>query len=613
MLIIVNILLYKDIDSSCYENDGKTLKKVNDTSLDLKISARCEIISSECFKNLKTLQSFSFEENPNLKTIENQGFYQCSNLSIINLSSCTKLTTISNYAFFECSKVTEILLPNGLKEIQSDAFRSNSLVTTITIPSSVEKIGSSAFSSCSKLTNVTFAEGSNLTSLEDYVFSKTNITSFEIPENVNQIDVDAFSGSNITNITLNPSNHHFSIENSILYSENKNILYFTINKSLENIVIPASVTTLGEKCFSESKLTSIIIPSNVKRIENNAFSSCKNLISVTFLGSLDYIGSGIFSDCNNLEFINFPYSSMIVNSYTFISYYNPKVNMSFTHKTLFSSDAIKRKTNVYVSYLNEQNLIITTNALIMNSNQTIIYEYLGYNIYSIIIPYTVRTIKSSAFENSTSSISFEQNSQLSIIENNAFRNCSNLNKLDFSSNNHLQTIQFSSFKDCSNLVEIIFSSTNLYINNNAFENCTKLAKVINILNIPDQCFSGCSKLKQVTIQENARTIGFRSFENCIALTNIIIPSTVETISEYSFVNCNKLKSITFSQENSLSMIFVNSFSGCDSLQNISNFESNKHKCIDNTLYFKNDKNLDLIYHLSQSLDKVLIVNCTIIC
>lgn len=165
MLIIVNILLYKDIDSSCYENDGKTLKKVNDTSPYLIISAKCEKIANSCFSNLKSLESFSFEENPNLTTIGSSCFSSCTNLQIIGLSSCTKLTTISNYAFFECSKVTEILLPNGLKEIQNSAFQSNSEITTITIPSSVETIGSRAFEKCYKLTNVIFAEGSNLTSL----------------------------------------------------------------------------------------------------------------------------------------------------------------------------------------------------------------------------------------------------------------------------------------------------------------------------------------------------------------------------------------------------------------------------------------------------------------
>ncbi|EAY19151.1 surface antigen BspA-like [Trichomonas vaginalis G3] len=554
-----------------------------------EIPASVTILTEYCFSRLSSLKSFSFGENPNLTIIGKESFKDCINLEIINLSSCTKLTTIFNDAFSGCSKVTEILLPKGLKVIQNYAFRINSLVTTVRIPSSVEKLNDGAFEDCSNLTNIIFEEGSNLTSLEDFIFSGTEITSFEIPQNVKEIKVDAFSASKITHITIKSSNPYFSIENNTLFSKNKSILYFVLNKSLENFEIPDSVTTLGEKCFNGLKFFSITIPSNVKRIENYAFNNCNNLINVTFLGSLEFIGNDIFYNCKNLELITFPNSSMIVNGNLFISSNNKKAAMSFTHKTLFSSDAIQRIIKVSVSYLNEHDLIITTNALIMKSNQTIIYEYWGYNISDITIPNTVKNIKSNSFENSTiSSINFDQNSQPSVIEDYAFRNCTNLKAIEFSSSNSIT------------------------LGKSTFENCINLEKAINILNISDHCFSECTNLRQVTIREDAKYIGFKSFENCISLKSISIPSTVETISEYSFLNCNNLESITFSEQNNLTTFEINSISECKSLQNISNFKSNKYKCIDNTLYSINDTKLDLIYHLSQSKDSVLVINCSVI-
>ena len=132
-------------------------------------------------------------------------------------------------------------------------------------------------------------------------------------------------------------------------------------------------------------------------------------------------------------------------------------------------------------------------------------------------------------------------------------------------------------------------------------------------NIQDKCFSGCSNLSTISIMEVTTLIGIRSFENCNSLYKITIPSSVKTISEYAFINCNNLRSITFSQENSLSKISINSISGCESLKSISNFESDKYKCIDNTIYYKNNTKLDLIYHLSKSIDKVLLINCDVIC
>ena len=90
-MIMFLALRDKDIDSSCYSSDGKTLTEVKDTSPYLRISSTCEIIKDNCFNGLKTLFSFSFQENPNLTTIRDNSFNDCTNLTIINLSSCTKL------------------------------------------------------------------------------------------------------------------------------------------------------------------------------------------------------------------------------------------------------------------------------------------------------------------------------------------------------------------------------------------------------------------------------------------------------------------------------------------------------------------------------------------
>ena len=42
--------------------------------------------------------------------------------------------------------------------------------------------------------------------------------------------------------------------------------------------------TIGGGCFAGDGLEEITIPSDVKRIENNAFDSCKNLKKITFTG-----------------------------------------------------------------------------------------------------------------------------------------------------------------------------------------------------------------------------------------------------------------------------------------------------------------------------------------
>ncbi|EAY14975.1 leucine Rich Repeat domain protein, putative [Trichomonas vaginalis G3] len=307
---------------------------------------------------------------------------------------------------------------------------------------------------------------------------------------------------------------------------------------------------------------------------------------------------------------------MTIDAQDFVTDNSPKIKMFFTNKTIFSSVfAIHRNTHVSISYINGSDLIITPKLYIMNSNQTELYEYWGvsasYHLFTI--PKTVTTIKERAFENSNvSKLDFEADSQLISIENYAFRNCSKLYSLDFSSAG-LRYIGIESFKECIKLSSVNFISKLLVIMNNAFENCIKLQSVNNLNNIPDSCFCGCTNLRSVNILENSRLIGYKSFENCYSLESINIPSFIETISEYSFLNCIKLNSINFTERNNLVKISNNSFSGCNSLQKISNFDSDRCKCIDNTIYYKNKTGEYLIFHLNRSLDKTLIINCSVIC
>jgi len=69
-------------------------------------------------------------------------------------------------------------------------------------------------------------------------------------------------------------------------------------ENLTSIELPASMQKLGENCFYNSGLTSIVIPKGVTEICNNAFRASDNLASITFEegSQLTTIGSGVFDD-----------------------------------------------------------------------------------------------------------------------------------------------------------------------------------------------------------------------------------------------------------------------------------------------------------------------------
>ena len=73
-----------------------------------------------------------------------------------------------------------------------------------------------------------------------------------------------------------------------------------------NVVIPDSVTKIGERAFADSGIESVIIPESVIQIDNYAFLDCKWLTSVVIPGSVRCIGNRAFLGCEALMNITMP-------------------------------------------------------------------------------------------------------------------------------------------------------------------------------------------------------------------------------------------------------------------------------------------------------------------
>lgn len=80
-----------------------------------------------------------------------------------------------------------------------------------------------------------------------------------------------------------------------------NALYECTN--VTDVIIPDSVTRIGEYSFSESGLESVNLPKNLTDIDNYAFQQCRNLKRVIIPDSVTTLGNGVFGDCTSLEMV----------------------------------------------------------------------------------------------------------------------------------------------------------------------------------------------------------------------------------------------------------------------------------------------------------------------
>ena len=94
------------------------------------------------------------------------------------------------------------------------------------------------------------------------------------------------------------------LENGLYIQEN---ILVRCDKSLKDVVIPNSVTRIGNSAFRNcSSLTSIEIPDSVTNIDYSAFSGCKNLTNITIPDSVTSIDYGTFQGCSSLTNITIP-------------------------------------------------------------------------------------------------------------------------------------------------------------------------------------------------------------------------------------------------------------------------------------------------------------------
>lgn len=84
-------------------------------------------------------------------------------------------------------------------------------------------------------------------------------------------------------------------------SGDDSVLRGLIQRNLNEITIPNSVTSIGSSAFQAcDRLTSVTIPDSVTRISMYAFYNCSKLTSITIPNSVTSIASFIFSGCSKL-------------------------------------------------------------------------------------------------------------------------------------------------------------------------------------------------------------------------------------------------------------------------------------------------------------------------
>ena len=273
-----------------------------------------------------------------VNNIGNGVFIECKSLSKVVLPSFLKI--INHATFYKCVSLSDIFIPDSVKEIAKSAFAYCESLSKINIPQKVESIGDGVFRGCDSL-NV-FTLSSKFSIIDNcMLIDRTNkklISGFGnrrkivIPDTIEHIASLAFGGykslceivipKSITRIgdgvfrecdalRVFTDNSIFVVYDDCLLVDRENNRLISYFGNKKEVRIPDTVFSIGILSFGGRSLNKVVISESVKSIDDGAFIGCDSLQKVIVPNSVSYIGKEIFRDCNALKSILVPSKTII--------------------------------------------------------------------------------------------------------------------------------------------------------------------------------------------------------------------------------------------------------------------------------------------------------------
>ena len=424
-----------------------------------------------------------------------------------------KVITLATRVFQNDKYVTKINLPPLLQEIQEKAFENCVLLETIVFPQSLQTIHEYAFNGCEKLQAINVSD--NIPLLKPYAFGGKNIKQLTLSSTFSpklwdyayadnhsigsatiscySVSNGAFAGSDLKTVTITDN---VRILRDRAFENCKQLTTFNMGEEQsEDNIFQVNLLEIGDYCFHNSGVQTIVIPKSIKRIGEYCFAQDKGsgvhgLRTVTLEEGLTSIGVRAFSK-SALEDITIPQSMESIKQYAF--------DNCKALSTIAFEDGLK----------------------------------------------SIGTVDGYCFSN-CGVLSLNFPSSIERISKYAFLNCKNLTDVTFNNDISKDALGRGIFEGCTALYQVNLADNTKSLGEGMFRGCSAL-KTIELPEdfkyLGEYCFEN-SGLEVLTIPETISFIGSYCFNNC-QLSKISLPKTLQTIEPYTFAGCDSLGEIVF--------------------------------------------------------------------
>ena len=308
----------------------------------VRIPATVRYIGGESFMNCKDLSTVVFEEG--VTTIQESAFEGCVSLKKIVFPD--SLLQIRSDAF-SGSGLTGLSL-NKVREVWQYAFKNCAALVSLDL-GEVREIGESAFEredGVVLIDGYAFGANGNLTGVRELTLpedtvcvadgafqasgnKKNYVIALEkviLPQGLKRLGAQVFSGcSSLASVEVRGSLVSVgekAFEGTALYKDTTGENWYGGGLYIGNWLVSVSESVSGEFAVKEgteyivdsserliprsalNKITSVTLPSSLRRIGDNAFSSLSKITSVLLPAGLESIGENAFSGCVRLASVN---------------------------------------------------------------------------------------------------------------------------------------------------------------------------------------------------------------------------------------------------------------------------------------------------------------------
>jgi hypothetical protein len=346
---------------------------------------------------------------------------------------------------------------------------------------------------------------------------------------------------------------------------------FAYLRSLQSILIPASVQVIGEFCFSASgssdgpsRLDMVTFESGSKlaQIDQSAFEGCIALRTIRLPASVEYIHPTAFRH-SGLSRIDIDAGSQhfAVRGDLFLSI-QPTLSVVCYVGTnpvrAIDDDIDKLGCSCLSDCQTLQEVRFGSASLLTAIDER---AFCGCTfLTSICIPSSVRTFGRSCFAqcDRLSDVSFVSGAVLEAVPIKAFRGCKSLARIVIPAS--VVRLSRQCFLDCSALAEVVFESGSVLarLGSFAFQGCEQLRSISlppSVIYIARLCFYGCFSLSRLTLSSPSKVVELGSFPK-VSVEPFDVPDSVEICDLWDFDRRGDHPVLNFGRESKLHWIRV---------------------------------------------------------